>query len=193
VFDLLDLIPGEEAWSVCTRCESYRPPRAHHCRICKRCIRKMDHHCPWINNCVGESNQKFFIQFLFYVGVLSAYAMVLVGWTWACKSCPKEELQHKQNRILHEVILMLESLLFGLFVLAIMIDQLSAIFSDETAVEQVKNRKNRQTQPAPTFRRTKMDLMKDVFGKRVLYWFVPCADLMVSRKKKFYSAGHLDV
>lgn len=29
----------EEEWTVCTRCETYRPPRAHHCRICKRCIR----------------------------------------------------------------------------------------------------------------------------------------------------------
>lgn len=57
-------------WTVCTRCEMYRPPRAHHCRICKRCIRRMDHHCPWINNCVGEQNQKYFIQFLVYVGKL---------------------------------------------------------------------------------------------------------------------------
>lgn len=29
----------EEEWTVCVRCETYRPPRAHHCRICKRCIR----------------------------------------------------------------------------------------------------------------------------------------------------------
>ena len=34
-------------WTVCTKCETYRPPRAHHCRICRRCIRRMDHHCPW--------------------------------------------------------------------------------------------------------------------------------------------------
>lgn len=29
----------DDEWTVCTRCETYRPPRAHHCRICKRCIR----------------------------------------------------------------------------------------------------------------------------------------------------------
>lgn len=37
----------KDDWTVCTRCETYRPPRAHHCRICKRCVRRMDHHCPW--------------------------------------------------------------------------------------------------------------------------------------------------
>lgn len=45
----------------CPKCCSIKPDRAHHCSVCQRCIRKMDHHCPWVNNCVGENNQKYFV------------------------------------------------------------------------------------------------------------------------------------
>jgi len=42
--------------AMCSHCETYKPPGAHHCRICNRCISHMDHHCPWMNNCVGAGN-----------------------------------------------------------------------------------------------------------------------------------------
>lgn len=35
----------------CALCQSGKPAFAHHCRTCRRCICRMDHHCPWVKNC----------------------------------------------------------------------------------------------------------------------------------------------
>lgn len=36
---------GKPKW--CTQCANWKPDRAHHSKDCGRCIRKMDHFCPW--------------------------------------------------------------------------------------------------------------------------------------------------
>lgn len=41
-----------------------QPMRAKHCQTCKRCVRRFDHHCPWIENCVGERNHRWFVVYL---------------------------------------------------------------------------------------------------------------------------------
>ena len=63
---------------MCTRCNGFKPQRAHHCSQCDRCVMKMDHHCPWVNNCVGANNQKHFVLFCFYTCMLSVYALLLI-------------------------------------------------------------------------------------------------------------------
>ncbi|KAF8816885.1 zf-DHHC-domain-containing protein [Phlegmacium glaucopus] len=47
----------------CLREEFVKPYRAHHCRSCGTCVLKYDHHCPWIGQCVGARNHKFFVHF----------------------------------------------------------------------------------------------------------------------------------
>lgn len=64
----------------CNRCTTkertqYRPMRAHHCRVCNKCVLKMDHHCHWLNNCVGYRNYKYFFLACVYTMIGTAYAM----------------------------------------------------------------------------------------------------------------------
>jgi len=56
----------------CEKCRNYKPDRAHHCQHCGKCTLRMDHHCPWIMNCVGINNIKQFYLlslFLAFAGI----------------------------------------------------------------------------------------------------------------------------
>lgn len=68
--------------TICGRCDAYKPPRSHHCRICNRCIVRMDHHCPWMNNCIGANNQKHFMLFLLYTVIESVYCLALILYNY---------------------------------------------------------------------------------------------------------------
>ena len=74
---VIPMIPGQK---VCRKCIFPKPTRAHHCSICARCILNQDHHCPWINNCVGHLNHRYFFQFCFFLTLGSFYASTL-GFT----------------------------------------------------------------------------------------------------------------
>ncbi|CAB3237948.1 unnamed protein product [Arctia plantaginis] len=62
----------------CTVCNGYKAPRSHHCRKCGYCIKKMDHHCPWINCCVGHANHGYFTMFLIAAVLGCAQAAVVL-------------------------------------------------------------------------------------------------------------------
>ncbi|KAG8432475.1 hypothetical protein GDO86_016932 [Hymenochirus boettgeri] len=73
----------EDEFRICKICKVIQPDRCWHCKTCNICVLKKDHHCIWLNNCVGFSNYKSFILFCLYsslyclfISVTSAQYMV---------------------------------------------------------------------------------------------------------------------
>lgn len=80
--------------SYCSTCCQFKTDRAHHCREVDRCVRKMDHFCPWyvppslcyyqwtltvrrVGGVVSETSFKFFIQFVFYTFIFCTFALIV--------------------------------------------------------------------------------------------------------------------
>ncbi|KKK21723.1 hypothetical protein P175DRAFT_0457099 [Aspergillus ochraceoroseus IBT 24754] len=60
----------------CKTCSVWRPPRCYHCRVCDNCVETLDHHCVWLNNCVGRRNYRYFFTF---VSTSTLLALFLLG------------------------------------------------------------------------------------------------------------------
>ena len=71
----------------CDICRSYVQIKSRHCKLCGRCVEDFDHHCMWINNCIGKKNYLsfvFMITFTFCSMVLyvAAIAVLWVEQLW---------------------------------------------------------------------------------------------------------------
>lgn len=65
--------------STCRQCRTHRPERSHHCRQCEMCVLMMDHHCLWINNCVGYYNFGYFVRAIAYVLIGAVYGVMTLS------------------------------------------------------------------------------------------------------------------
>ncbi|XP_042401493.1 probable protein S-acyltransferase 7 [Zingiber officinale] len=64
----------------CRICKIYRPPRSCHCAVCDNCVEKFDHHCPWINQCIGLRNYRYYLVSVSSALVLFVYIFAFAWW-----------------------------------------------------------------------------------------------------------------
>uniref|UniRef100_A0A667Y9D8 Palmitoyltransferase n=1 Tax=Myripristis murdjan TaxID=586833 RepID=A0A667Y9D8_9TELE len=116
----------------CDHCQVVKPDRCHHCSTCERCVLKMDHHCPWVNNCVGFSNYKYFVLFLAYATLYSAVISATViqyfikFWT---KRLPDNHAKF------HILFLFIVAVMFCISTLSLFIYHLWLVGKNRTTIE----------------------------------------------------------
>lgn len=102
----------------CKKCIEPKPSRAHHCSVCNACVLRMDHHCPWIHNCVGWGNHRYFILFLGWLSTACVYYSInSIPYALAWRK--KQILETGPHDVLFLFTLLLASVIgsavFGLF------------------------------------------------------------------------------
>ena len=62
----------------CSKCQINKREKISHCPICEKCIFARDHHCFWIDNCVGYLNHKIFFIYLVLLSSLFFYSELII-------------------------------------------------------------------------------------------------------------------
>ena len=61
----------------CPKCLVKKSKNIRHCVICDQCIQGFDHHCYWVNNCIGKNNYNCFIAFLLLSFIDVLYILII--------------------------------------------------------------------------------------------------------------------
>lgn len=152
----------------CDKCRQIKPDRAHHCSVCGTCVLKMDHHCPWVNNCISFTNYKFFMLFLVYSLLFSIYV--------ACTS-----VQNFINFWSGDQTSTKFTLVFLFFVACMFTVSLISLFGYHCYLV-LYNRTTLEAFTSPVFEDGpnpnaynlgKLNNIKEVFGNNFILWFFP--------------------
>ncbi|CAD8050225.1 unnamed protein product [Paramecium sonneborni] len=154
-YQLFKLLNDYEPWEVCSECLIKKPERSRHCEFCKQCIVVYDHHCPWVNNCIGAKN--YFIYFFFITIIwINLLHIIIVNSIFIGQEYTKTNFTYPWfnnmilyqsqtlfiNKIIVQSIILFLSVLFIIAVSHLLYGQIITLFTNRTTFEKYKQTEN---------------------------------------------------
>ena len=148
---------------LCKWCNNYRPLRTGHCSKCDECIVHMDHHCEFIQNCVGAYNHRFFLQFITYLFIILSLFLYYAHSVWS-------EVGDEHKNMIH-VSWFFALAIYTWLIYRLIIPQYHQLWINQVYIE----RKFRTFANVDNYYETNSvySNIEIVMGSSILRWFVP--------------------
>lgn len=130
----------------CDTCLLYRPPRASHCSICNNCVQRFDHHCPWVGQCIGVRNYRFFFMFISSSTFLCIYVFVF-SWINILEQKHKDTLWRAMSKEVLSVVLIVYCFIAVWFVGGLTVFHFYLICTNQTTYENFRYRYDKKENP----------------------------------------------
>ncbi|NXH18475.1 ZDH13 Palmitoyltransferase, partial [Bucco capensis] len=77
----------------CTSCLVRKPLRSLHCLACDSCVARYDQHSLWIGQCIGIGNHRYYLLFLVFLTMTSAWVLygTLLYWSNHCAASYRQD------------------------------------------------------------------------------------------------------
>ena len=151
---------------ICQYCYIVKHYGIKHCLICNKCIYMKDHHCSWINKCIGQFNIKYFILFLLYLFLASYISFIQNCYFIITKKFIKIIFEYSFNEQIFLIIFVILDIIYVIISIKLLYDQYNNLDYYSVLID---NKKNTIIEI-----RSKYEIICEYFGEDFsIGWFFP--------------------